>query len=106
MLIQAKRSGADTLRELYVVSDEEFSALPPQCRAKHLPRAPRGGPPILSAAEVLTILGWGRGRKDKAALSFHLQTYHRQEFPALGGYSQFSSRVCSCGSGWRNSSPF
>jgi len=27
--------------------------------------------------------------KDKATVYFHVQTYHRQEFPALGAYSKF-----------------
>src|SRR5215212_3822865 len=90
MLIQEKISGADTLLKLYVAIDEELKALQPQLRAKQLPRDPRGGTPELSAAEVVTILVWGawRGLKDKAAVYFHLQTYHRQEFPALGGYSK------------------
>jgi len=47
--------------------------------------------PTLSPAEVLTILVWGawRGLTDKAKVYFHIQTYHRQEFPALGVYSKF-----------------
>ena len=46
---------------------------------------------MLSAAEVLPILVWGawRGLKDKATVYFHVQTYHRREFPALGAYSKF-----------------
>jgi hypothetical protein len=51
---------------------------------------PRGGTPTLSAAEVLTLLVWGawRGRTDKAKVYFHVQTYHRLEFPTLGAYSK------------------
>jgi hypothetical protein len=74
MLIQEKRSGADTLLKLYVAIDEDLKGLQPQLRAKHLPRDPRGGTPLLSAAEVLTILVWGawRGLKDKAKVYFHI----------------------------------
>ena len=45
----------------------------------------------LCAAEVLTILVWGAWRDltDKAKVYFHVQTYHRQEFPDLGAYSKF-----------------
>ena len=45
----------------------------------------------MSAAEVLIILVWGawHGLTDKAKVYFHIQTYHRQEFPALGAYSKF-----------------
>ena len=86
MLRQEKRSGTDTLLKLYVAIDEDLKALQPQLQAKHLPRDPRGGSPTLSAAEVLTVMVWGawRGLTDKANLSFHVQTYHRQEFPTLG----------------------
>jgi hypothetical protein len=75
---------------LYVALDDDLKALRPQLQAKHLPRDPRGGTPLLSAAEVLTILVWGawRGLNDKAKVYFHVQTYHPQEFPALGAYSQ------------------
>jgi len=52
MLIQEKISGPDTRLKLYVALDEDRKALRPQLRAKHLPRAPRGGHPMLSAAEV------------------------------------------------------
>ena len=50
-----------------------------------------GGYPLLSAAEVLTILMWGawRGLKDKAKVYFYVQMYHRQGFPALGASSKF-----------------
>jgi hypothetical protein len=87
MLIQEKISGPDTLLTLYVAIDNDLKALPPQFQAKLLPRAPRGGTPVLRAAEVLTIVVWGawRGLTDKAKLYFHLQTHHRQEFPTLGG---------------------
>ena len=57
-----------------------------------MPRDPRGGTPTLSPAEVLTILVWGAwrgGSTDRAKVYFHVQTYHRQEFPALGAYSKF-----------------
>jgi IS5 family transposase len=91
MLIQEKISAPDTLLKLYVAIDEDLKALRPQLQAKHLPRDPRGGTPSLSAAEVLTILVWGawRGLTDKAKVYFHVQTYHRQEFPTLGAYSKF-----------------
>ena len=59
-------------------------------QTKHLLRDPRGGTPVLSAAQVLTIVVWGVWRvTDKAKLYFHVQAYHRQEFPALGAYSKF-----------------
>ena len=91
LLIQEKISGPETLLKLYVAIDEDLKALQPQLQAKHLPRDPRGGTPVLSAAEVLTILVWGawRGLKDKAKLYFHVQAYHRREFPTLGAYSKF-----------------
>src|SRR5215210_4206830 len=91
MLIQEKISGSDTLLKLYVAIDEDLKTLRPQLQAKFLPRDLRGGIPLLSAAEVLTILVWGawRGLKDKAKVYFHVQTYHRQEFPTLGAYSKF-----------------
>ena len=86
MLIQEKISGSDTLLKLYIAIDDDLKALRPQLQAKQLPRDPRGGTPTLSAAEVLTILVWGawRGLTDKAKVYFHVQTYHAQEFPALG----------------------
>ena len=89
--MQEKISGSDTLLKLYIAIDEDLKALQPQLQAKHLPRDPRGGTPTLSAAEVLTILVWGawRGLTDKAKGYFHIQTYHRQEFPDLGAYSKF-----------------
>ena len=88
MLIQEKISGSDTLLKLYVASDEDLKALQPQLQAKQLPRDPRGGTPILSAAEVLTILVWGawRGLTDKAKVYFHVQRYPQQEVPTLGAY--------------------
>jgi hypothetical protein len=68
MLIPEQISGPETLLKLYVAIDEDLKALRPQLQAKHLPRDPRGGTPVLSAVEVLTILVWGawRGLKDKA----------------------------------------
>jgi IS5 family transposase len=91
MLIQEKISGSDTLLKLYIAIDEDLKALQPQLQAKQLPRDPRGGTPTLSAAEVLTILVWGawRGLTDKAKVYFHVQAYHRLEFPTLGAYSKF-----------------
>ena len=91
MLRQEKRSGEETLLKLYVAIDEDLTVLQPQLQAKHLPRDPRGGTPVLSAAEVLTIVVWGAGRglTDKAKLYLHIQAYQRQEFPALGAYSKF-----------------
>ena len=91
MLIQEKISGTDILLKLYVAIDDDLKTLRPQLRAKHLPRDPRGGTPLLSAAEVLTVLVWGawRGLTDKAKVYFHVQTYHQQEFPTLGAYSKF-----------------
>jgi hypothetical protein len=91
MLLQEKIGGSETLLKLYVAIDDDLKALRPQLQANHLPRDPRGGTPVLSAAEVLTILGWGawRGLNDKAKGYFHVQTYHRQEFPLLGADSQF-----------------
>ena len=91
MLIQEKISGPESLLKLYVAIDEDLKALQSQLQTKHLPRDSRGGTPLLSAAEVLTILIWGawRGLTDKAKVYFHMQMYHRQEFPALGAYSKF-----------------
>ena len=91
MLMQEKISGSDTLLKLYIAIDEDLKALHPQLRAKQLPRDPRGGTPSLSAAEVLTILVWGawRGLTNKAKVYFHVQSYHRQEFPTLGAYTKF-----------------
>src|SRR5262249_8991814 len=91
MLVQEKISGVDTLLKLDVAIDEDLKAVQPQLQGKHLPRDRRGGVPTLSAAEVLTMLVWGawRGLKNKAALYFHLRTYHRREFPLLGAYSKF-----------------
>jgi hypothetical protein len=43
MLIQAKRSGADTLLKLSIAIDEDLNALHPQLRGRQLPRDPRGG---------------------------------------------------------------
>jgi hypothetical protein len=91
MLSQAERSSPETLLKLYVAIDEDLKALRPQLQARQLPRDPRGGTPTLSAAEVLTIVVWGawRGLKDEAKVYFHVQTYHRGEFPTLGAYSEF-----------------
>lgn len=91
MLMQEKIGGSETLLKLYVAIDEDLKALQPHLQAKHLPRDPRGGTPVLSAAEVLTILVWGawRGLNDKAKIHFHVCVYHHQEFPALGAYSKF-----------------
>jgi hypothetical protein len=91
MLIQEKISSPETLLKLYVAIDEDLKALRPQVQATHLPRDPRGGAPVLSAAEVLTIVVWGAGRglRDNAQLYFPLQAYHQQEFPTLGAYSKF-----------------
>lgn len=56
--------------KLYGTIDDDLKALQPQLQAKHLPRDPRVGMPRLSAAAVLTLLGWGawRGLTDKAKL--------------------------------------
>jgi hypothetical protein len=91
MLMQEKISGTETLLKLYVAIDDDLKALRPQLQAKHLPRDPRGGTPVLSAAEVLTIVVWGtwRGLADKAKVYFYMQAYHRREFPTLGAYSKF-----------------
>src|SRR5215203_4716079 len=91
MLIQEKRSGADTLLKLYVTIDEDLKALRPHLQAKHLPRDPRGGAPHLRAAEILTILVWGawRGLGDKAKVYFRMRTYPHPEFPELGAYRKF-----------------
>src|SRR5215831_15393344 len=91
MLIQERISAPDALLKLYIAIDEDLKALRPQLQAKQLPRDPRGGTPLLSAAEVLTILIWGAwcGLTDKAKLYFHVQTYHQQEFPTLGAYTKF-----------------
>jgi hypothetical protein len=71
--------------------EDDRKALRSQLQSKHLPRDPRGGTPVVSAAEVLTILVWGawRGRKDKAKGYFHAQTYHQPACPTLGAYSKF-----------------
>jgi IS5 family transposase len=91
MLIQEKISAPETLLKLYVAIDEDLKALRPQLQTKQLPRDPRGSTPSLSAAEVVTILVWGawRGLTDKAKVYFHIQIYHRREFPTLGAYSKF-----------------
>src|SRR5690349_9930337 len=96
MFIQEKISGSDTLLKLYVAIDEDLKALQPHLQAKHLPRDPRGGTPLLSAAEVLTILVWGawRGLSDKAKVYYHLQSYHRREFPLLGAYRRNGPSLC------------
>jgi hypothetical protein len=91
MLIQEKISSSDTLLKLYIAIDEDLKALRPQLQAKQFPRDPHGGTTTLSAAEVVTILVWGawRGLTDKAKVYFHVQTYHRMEFPTLDAYSKF-----------------
>ena len=91
LLRQEKINTPDTLLKLYVAIDEDLTGLQPQLRAQHLPRDPRGGTPVLSAAEVLTIVVWGAGRglTDKANLYVHIQADQRQEFPALGAYRKF-----------------
>jgi hypothetical protein len=91
MLIQEKISAPDMLLKLYIAIDEDLKVLQPQLQARQLPRDPRGGTPTLSASEVLTLLVWGawRGLTDKAKVYFHVQTYHRAEFPTLGAYSKF-----------------
>src|SRR4051794_19549127 len=88
MLSQEKINAPDTLLKLYVAIDEDLKVLQPYLQARQLPRDPRGGTPVLSAAEVLTILIWGawRGLRDRAKVFFHAQAHHRQEFPALGAY--------------------
>ena len=55
MLIQEKINTPDALLKLYIAIDEGLKVLQPQLRAKHLPRDPRGGSPLLSAAAVLTL---------------------------------------------------
>ena len=91
MLIQEKISAPDMLLKLYIAIDEDLKVLQPQLQARQLPRDPRGGTPTLSASEVLTLLVWGawRGLTDKAKVYFHVQPYHRAEFPTLGAYSKF-----------------
>jgi hypothetical protein len=91
MLIQEQISAPDMLLKLYIAIDEDLKVLQPQLQARQLPRDPRGGTPTLSASEVLTLLVWGawRGLTDKAKVYFHVQTYHRAEFPTLGAYSKF-----------------
>jgi hypothetical protein len=96
MLMQEKISGYYTLLKLYIAIEEDLKALQPQLQAKQLPRDPRESTPSLSAAEVLTILVWGawRGRIDKAKLYFHVQTYHREEFPTVGAYRWNGPSLC------------
>lgn len=57
--MQEKISASDPLLKLYVAIDDDVRALQPRLWAKQVPADPRGGPPALSAAEVLTILVWG-----------------------------------------------
>ena len=85
MLRQEQRSGGDTSLKLYAAIDDELKALRSHLQAKHFPRDPHGGSPLLSATEVVTALAWGawRGLTDEAKLYFHLQTYHHREFPRL-----------------------
>jgi hypothetical protein len=89
LLIQAKITAPATLLKLSVAIDEDLKALQPQVRATQLPRDPRGGPPPVSAAEVLTLLVWGawRGRTDKAKASCPGRPSQRPEFPTLGADS-------------------
>ena len=76
MLRREKRSGTDTLLKLSEALDEDLNARQPQLQAQHLPRDPRGGRPLLGAAEVLPLLVWGawRGLTDKANLYVHVRT--------------------------------
>ena len=85
MFRQEQRNGRDTLPKLYVAIDDELKALRPHLQAKHFTRDPHGRSPLLSATEVGTALVWSawRGLTDKAKLCFHLQTYHRREFPRI-----------------------
>jgi hypothetical protein len=59
MLMQEKISGPDTLFKLYVATDEDLNVLQSQPQAQQLPVDQHGGSPLLSAAEVLTMLAWG-----------------------------------------------
>jgi hypothetical protein len=111
MLIQEKISSPETLLKLYIAIDEDLKALRPQLQARQFPRDPRGGAPLLSAAEALTILVWGawRGLTDKAKVYFHAQMYHRRELPTLvlhlkriEGYS-LSELSCNANRGGRKS---
>lgn len=91
MLIQERVNAPDILLKLFVTIDDLLRRIQPQLDVKPLPRAPRGGHPQLSAAEVVTMLVWGawRGLRDKAKLYYYLCAYHRAEFPTLGSYSKF-----------------
>jgi hypothetical protein len=91
MLIQEKISGPDVLLKLFVTIDDTLKVWHAQLAAKQLPCSARGGPPQLSAAEVITVLVWGAwcGLADKAKLYYHLRTHHHAEFPHLGSYSKF-----------------
>ena len=62
MLMQEKINTPDTLLKLDIAIDKDLKVLQPQFQAKHLPRDPRGGTSVLSAAEVLTLLVWGAWR--------------------------------------------
>ena len=59
MLMQEKMSGPDTLFKLYVATDEDLNVLQSQLRTQQLPVDQRGRSPLLSAAEVLTMLMGG-----------------------------------------------
>ena len=104
MLVQEKISAPETLLKLYIAIDDDLKALRPQLQAKHLPRDLRGGTPVLSAAEVLTILVWGawRGLKDKAKLYFHVQTYHGESSRTWGRIANLSGQPIATA---RNSVP-
>jgi hypothetical protein len=55
MLIQEKINTPDTLLTLSMAIAEALQALQPPLQATHLPRDPRGGSPVLRAAEALTL---------------------------------------------------
>ena len=107
MLMQEKISGADTLLKLYVAIDEDLKGLQPQLQAKHLPRDPRGGTPLLSAAEVFTILVWGawRGSRIRPKSIFTCRPIIAKNFPPLGRTVNLSKRpiatVWNYGPYWR-----
>jgi len=72
MLMQERVSGPDVLLKLFVTIDDLLKRLQASLAPQYLPRAPRGGHPQLSAAEVLTILvrGAWRGLHGKAKLYY------------------------------------
>ena len=59
MLMQEKISGPDTLFKHHVVTDEDLNVVQSQLRAQQMSVDQRGVSPLLSAAEVLTMLMWG-----------------------------------------------